>query len=79
MRHQIRILYILFQHAAHPLQNVGVNIPRHIAEIRRNIAFYQRAEHLAALVVHFFHHPDAARDRNLISHRRRLDDGAELL
>ena len=78
MRHEIRILYILTEYPDHPLQNVRVDISRHIAKVGGNISLDQRAEELPPLVVDFLHHPDTACDCDLISHWRRLHDGPQL-
>ena len=56
-----------------------MDISGHISEIGGNIALNQSAVDLPLLVVHIFHDPDSARDGDLVAHRRRLDDGSQLL
>ena len=77
--HQIRVGQIFAEHPVHPLQDTGVDIPGHVAEIGGDIALDRAAVHLPALVVHILHDPDAAGDGDLVSHRGRLDNGPELL
>ena len=54
---------------------VAGNVP----EIGRDRALDRIAVDLTPLVVDLLHNPDAARDGDLVPHRGRLDDGAELL
>ena len=56
-----------------------MDVSRDVAEIGGDIALDQRAVHLAPAVIDLLDHPDASRDRNLLSCGRRLDDRAELL
>ena len=56
-----------------------MDISRHIAEISRDIAFYQRAVNFPLFVIHLLDDPDAAGDRYFVPRRRGLDDRTQFL
>ena len=78
MPHEIRVTFLFLQDAVHAFQNMRVDISCHVSEIGRNVSLYQGAVDLPLFVVHLFHHPDPSGDGNLVSNRRRLDDGTQL-
>ena len=78
MGHQIGIVFALLKHSVHTLQNPGVDIPRNIPKIRRDVAFHKRTPDFTPLMIHFVNNPDPTRNGDFISDRRWFDDGSEL-
>ena len=78
MPHQIWIAFLLVQYAVHPLQNAGVDVSGHVAEIGRNISFNQSTVNLPLFMIHLIHQPDPAGNGDFIPCRRRLYDGSQL-
>ncbi len=77
--HQVRIGNVLRKDAAHPFQDLRMDIAGALAEIRRHLALDQFTVDEMAFAVHFKDTPYMAGQGDLFTRRRRRHDGPEFL